>query len=269
MNANLFLLVFSSTRGMWVPVWEGARACCAGGRGGRRRKTTKGVALQINAGVLLLMLSTAHAELPLPCGGGICGTNILPNVPFATRGRADFSSDGLNALIQQHDNRVILNWQSFNIGAGNSVEFKQPDAGSVALNHIWQGDASRIAGKLNATGQVYLINQNGILFDKGAQINVHSLIASSLNISDEIFNNGSLFSQVDNSESGNLKHALAGNDESGAIVVNVDASLTAQSGGKIMLFAPTIENSGTACGVTLEAEIARASDAVLWDIELA
>lgn len=248
MNANLFRLVFSVSRGMWVPAWEGARARCGGGRSGHARKTSRTTALHMSAGAALLMLSAAHAELPTPCGGGLCGTNPLLNVPFATRGRADFSSDGINALIQQHDERVILNWQSFNIGAGNSVEFKQPDAGSAALNHIWQGDASRIAGKLNANGQIYLINQNGILFDKGAQVNVHSLIASSLNIDDEIFKSGRLFSQVDESTPGvpgGFKHTLAGDDASGAIVVNVDASLTAQSGGKIMLFAPTVENSGT------------------------
>lgn len=228
---------------MWVPVWEGARACCAGA-GGSPRKKTRRVALHVNAGALLLTLSAAHAELPIPCAGGMCGTSTLPNVPFLGSGRADFSIDGSNALIQQRDQRVILNWQSFNIGAGNSVEFRQPDAGSAALNHIWQGDASQIAGKLNANGQVYLINQNGIVFDRGAQVNVHSLIASSLNIDDEIFKSGSLFSQV-NVEANTMKHVLEGDDASGAIVVNVDASLTAKSGGKIMLFAPTIQNSGT------------------------
>jgi 5,10-methylene-tetrahydrofolate dehydrogenase/methenyl tetrahydrofolate cyclohydrolase len=47
--------------------------------------------------------------------------------------------------------------------------------------------ASEIYGALNANGQVFLVNPNGILFAPGASVNVGGLAASSLNISNENF----------------------------------------------------------------------------------
>src|SRR5262249_59831274 len=41
---------------------------------------------------------------------------------------------------------------------------------------------SQILGHVNALGSVYVINGNGIIFGAGSQINVHSLVASSLDI---------------------------------------------------------------------------------------
>ena len=53
--------------------------------------------------------------------------------------------------------------------------------GASAFNRIGGSTApSQIFGKLTATngGEIYLINANGILFGKGAQVNTGSLIAS-------------------------------------------------------------------------------------------
>ena len=41
---------------------------------------------------------------------------------------------------------------------------------------------SRIFGQINAPGAVYIINRNGIVFGAGSQVNVHTLIASSLDV---------------------------------------------------------------------------------------
>ena len=49
-----------------------------------------------------------------------------------------------------------------------------------------------IFGKLKADGKIYLINQNGILFGPGSQMNVNTLVASALNIKNSDFINGSL-----------------------------------------------------------------------------
>ncbi len=70
----------------------------------------------------------------------------------------------------------------------------QPGSTSVALNRVWDPklNPSRILGTLQANGQVYLINRNGILFGQGARIDVSSLVASTLDISDATFNLGLL-----------------------------------------------------------------------------
>src|SRR5208283_502492 len=77
---------------------------------------------------------------------------------------------------------AIQNWSSFNIGSKGVVDFVQNKSSWICLNRILDQSPSQIFGKINATGQIYLINQNGILFGQGSQVNVHSLIASSLNL---------------------------------------------------------------------------------------
>jgi hypothetical protein len=48
-------------------------------------------------------------------------------------------------------------------------------------------DPSSILGSLSANGKVFLVNPNGILFGKGASVNVGGLVASTLNITDSDF----------------------------------------------------------------------------------
>ena len=47
-----------------------------------------------------------------------------------------------------------------------------------------------ILGKIKAAGSVYVINPNGIIFGPTAEINVHSLIASSLDVGNPIMTQG-------------------------------------------------------------------------------
>ena len=89
-------------------------------------------------------------------------------------------------VINQNAPQAVIDWASFNIGASGSVYFKQP-TGGVALNRIWDNYPSYIYGSLGANGAIYLINQNGILFGPTAQVDVHTLIASSLNLAQADF----------------------------------------------------------------------------------
>src|SRR5690606_5638439 len=72
----------------------------------------------------------------------------------------------------------------FNVAAQESVNFVQPSASAIAINRIQDVNGSQILGRLNANGQVFLINPNGILFGQGAQVNVGGLVASTLDIND-------------------------------------------------------------------------------------
>ena len=83
-----------------------------------------------------------------------------------------------------------MNWQGFNIAAGETVNFVQPNRSAIALNRVLGGEASSIYGQLSANGQVFLVNANGILFGRGAQVNVGGLVASTLDLSVADFMNG-------------------------------------------------------------------------------
>jgi len=125
----------------------------------------------------------ADPSLPLPRPEQVL---VLPG-----QGSATYSQDGVRGVIHQQSDTAILNWKSFDIGPQNSVEFKQPSDTSIALNRInEQANPSQILGELKANGQVYLYNPNGFVFGKNSRVNVNSLVATTLDVSDDTFAKG-------------------------------------------------------------------------------
>ena len=76
---------------------------------------------------------------------------------------------------------AVLNWKDFSIGANESTQFFQPREHSWVLNRVIGEHSSEILGTLLANGQVVLLNPQGILFGKGAIVDVGGIIASTLN----------------------------------------------------------------------------------------
>jgi filamentous hemagglutinin family protein len=75
----------------------------------------------------------------------------------------------LNITVSQ---TALLNWQSFNIAAGETTTFLQPSANSVVLNVIGGASPSQIFGGLKANGTVILENTSGFYFGSGSMIKV-------------------------------------------------------------------------------------------------
>jgi filamentous hemagglutinin family protein len=75
----------------------------------------------------------------------------------------------LNVTVGQ---AALLNWNSFNIGAGQTTTFFQPSANSVVLNVIGDRNPSQIFGNLNANGTVILANANGFYFGPDSMVRV-------------------------------------------------------------------------------------------------
>jgi len=136
--------------------------------------------------------------------------------------------DGTTTTINQTTQRLSLNWQTFDIGANETVNFVQPGSDAIAVNRILGNKASDIYGHLNANGQVWLINPNGVLFGEGAQVNVGGLVASTLDTSDDSLASGT--------------RTFSGNGKGS--VVN-KGSLRAASGGYIALLGNSVSNQGT------------------------
>ncbi len=84
-------------------------------------------------------------------------------------------------------NGAIINWQSFNIGQGQTVQFFQPTSSSRVLNRVSGSDPSRIAGNLVSNGIVYITNAAGVFFAHGSLVNVGGIYASAGNISNADF----------------------------------------------------------------------------------
>ena len=157
----VYRLVWNHSVSAWVAVAETARGCAKGGSS------------KLMATALLVAASAAQAA---PAGSQV------------TAGVAQVAHEGLTTTIRQASPNLSLNWQSFNVGAQETVNFVQPSASAIAINRILDSNGSQIMGRVNANGQIYLINPNGILFGSGAQINVGSLVASTLDIQDASLN---------------------------------------------------------------------------------
>jgi len=96
--------------------------------------------------------------------------------------------DSLNNILQIHaSDQSIINWKDFSIDIGEITKFIQPDQTSAVLNRVLGEDASNILGKLQANGHVFLINPNGIIFGKDAEIDTAAFTVSTLNLLDEDF----------------------------------------------------------------------------------
>lgn len=238
MNAKLYRLVFSKRAAMYVPVSE-----IATGRGGKRRARRNRSAVRL---LLIVAATLGNVSLvraidvgTVPTAGTVVGGGATINSPLAING-------GNRLSIDQTAQKAIINWQSFSIGSGSEVVFNQPGASAATLNRVTGVDPSVLHGAMRAPGHVYLINQNGILFGGGSQINVGSLTASTLDVTDTLFRSGILSGANQDVAVGQAPGAVFANSAGGAagIVVEMGALIKAANHGQVALYAPTIDNAG-------------------------
>jgi filamentous hemagglutinin family protein len=111
-----------------------------------------------------------------------------PTGPTPVRGVSSISGLGTSSVTVNTNNaKAIINWQGFSIGVDELTRFNQPSATAAVLNRVTSTQASEIFGTLQSNGRLFLINPNGILFGRGASVDVAGLVASSLNMSDGDF----------------------------------------------------------------------------------
>lgn len=154
----------------------------------------------------------------------------LPEGPGVRAGSVNIHTNGNTQTIQQLTDRAIINWNGFNIDVGELVHFIQPSSISAILNRVVGQDPSLILGALQANGQVFLVNPNGVLFGQSAQVDVGSLVVSTLNITDQDFMQGTLRFEQDPSK------------ELAAVINR--GTLKIDSNGFLVLTGPMVANEG-------------------------
>lgn len=101
----------------------------------------------------------------------------LPKNPGTKQNVDSIDTNGTTMTITQTKgkDRAFISWETFNIGKDATVNIKQHSGADLLVNAVRGNSMSEIAGKLNATGNVALINPNGVIFMNGAQVNVGGL----------------------------------------------------------------------------------------------
>lgn len=172
--------------------------------------------LRVSLGVAALTASAVSYALP---------SDAKLDIGHAT---FDVSNNGTTLDINQTTSALKASWHSFNIGSNETVNLNQ-HAGDRAMFVITGPDASQIEGKFNVSNMLLFVNPNGIYFAKGSEVNVGSIILSTLKITDDDFLAG--------------RYKFAGTDNMGSIVNH--GVIKAKNEGYIVLLGKSVENTGT------------------------
>ncbi|MDE2356986.1 MAG: filamentous hemagglutinin N-terminal domain-containing protein, partial [Alphaproteobacteria bacterium] len=115
---------------------------------------------------------------------------VLPRGASVVGGLASIVANGPGLTVNQTSQRAIIDWNSFSVGPGAWVHFVQPGATSAILNRVTGGNPSQIYGAIQANGQVFVINPNGVVVGPTGVIQAGAFVASTLNVTDPAFMSG-------------------------------------------------------------------------------
>ncbi|SEA22667.1 filamentous hemagglutinin N-terminal domain-containing protein [Selenomonas ruminantium] len=93
---------------------------------------------------------------------------------------ANVSVDGLTTNVIGTKQNNVVHWQDFSVAKGETVQFDadKPDTARDYLNLVTGEKLSQIDGAIKGGNNVYIINPNGVIFGKGASVDVGSLYVS-------------------------------------------------------------------------------------------
>jgi mucin-19 len=163
------------------------------------------------------------------CLGTVSVYAAGPSGGTVSAGSATITQSAAQTTIKQTSDKAVVNWSNFSIGGGSSVRFVQPSASSIALNRVTGTQASVIQGALQANGQVWVLNPNGVLIAPGGQVAAGSFLATTRSLTDQQFMAGN--------------YAFTDGGVPGASVVNQGSIIVAE-GGYAVLAGEAVRNEG-------------------------
>lgn len=130
----------------------------------------------------------------------LMASTLFSNPAGATvvSGCATINQNSLQTVQIEAQDKTIINWENFSIGPEELCVFTQPNTSSWIMNRVVGNFPSSLMGILQANGNVFLINSNGIVIGKDATIDVGGFLASTLDIRDEDFLNGGILTFENN-----------------------------------------------------------------------
>ncbi len=260
MNKNRYKLIFSTVLNAMVPVSE----ITLGSKGKSKNKSQR----QSNRWFLALLsllleigfVQLAWGETVLPAGISI----------QAIQGNSTriIASDANKIHFEQLVPRAIVDFNRLNLTKGQQFNVNM-QANWAMLNRIHDASPSVLNGIVNAAGNLYFINSNGIIIGGDAQFNVGSLYAGTLNITNQLFQDGfvndqtftnpfSLVGTID------LTPEARQQVENAQVLVESGAQINAAKGGKVMLFAPNVKVEDKAIIRTPEGQTILAAGERVW-----
>jgi len=88
---------------------------------------------------------------------GCVGSAWAADGGVVVNGTGRIATQGATTTVTQSTDKMVVNWNNFDIAQGQTVNFAQPNASSAVLNRVvGPVKATDIQGTLNANGRVYV-----------------------------------------------------------------------------------------------------------------
>ena len=157
--------------------------------------------------------------------------NIPDQAPTVIAGSATFNVDptGTVRTVTQTTNRAFLDWTTLNVPQDHILLFNQPNANAITLNRVTGNSGSVIDGLIEANGQVWILNPNGVFISPTGRVTTPGFLASTGNISHTDF-------------MADTEQFFIGNGSSSASIIN--QGIITNSLGYTILNAAKIQNTG-------------------------
>ncbi|MBL1404354.1 MAG: filamentous hemagglutinin N-terminal domain-containing protein, partial [Rhizobiales bacterium] len=123
-------------------------------------------------------------------GAMMLNTSAFANPDGATIIVGDVDISGIGSdhvIIDSNTDRAIVDWNQFSIGLGETTTINQVSDDAAILNRVTGGNVTEIFGTLESNGQVYLINENGILVGESGVVETNGVVLSTLDVSNSDF----------------------------------------------------------------------------------
>lgn len=171
----------------------------------------------VAAGAMTLTPSGVSAQSN-PWGDAQTDYGVV-NKEFVGNNRTDFNQLTNNAGITAN----------LYIGEGQTVNVAQPSASSMLVAKDNTNDPTKVLGNLNANGRIMILDRNGVLFGQNSQIDVGGIVASTGDLNEDEFLNGSGKIMLDNMSDA---------------AIELNGQITVADAGIAAFVAPTVKNNG-------------------------
>lgn len=143
----------------------------------REHKDAKSLAIRIGIALSAGMFSIIPVAYGAPSGGKV------------EAGKVDIVNAAKEVNITSTTKNNVISWQDFSIAKDETVKFDGGNKTNNYLNIIRGANTSQIDGKIEGGNDVYIVNPNGVIFGKGASVNVGNLYVSTRYVSDDVAQN--------------------------------------------------------------------------------
>lgn len=168
--------------------------------------------------------ATTRLLIPAALAVSTSAAIAAPQVTGATDG-VSFDNPSAGVTNITAPDNAIIDYASFNVGGGETVNFIQPGTAARVLNRINSNTPTQIDGTISANGIVYFVNPSGVRFGPNSVLDAAAVYAAAGSLSNNDF--------------------LSGNDRFTNVTGNITQAGTIRADVIAALIGRTVENTGT------------------------